>query len=69
MFLQDGRYYRMWSEGGWTGPTYAVAYSPLGPFKRIGKVLQQDPAIAIGAGHHSVPHIPAAAAQDAKEDV
>ncbi len=61
MFLKDGKYYFMWSEGGWTGPNYSVAYaigdSPLGPFKRIGKVLQQDPAIATGAGHHSVLHV------------
>lgn len=58
MFRKDGKYYFMWSEGGWTGPNYSVAYaiadSPLGPFKRIGKVLQQDPNIATGAGHHSV---------------
>mgnify|MGYP000208032787 CR=1 FL=1 len=31
----------MWSEGGWGGPNYSVAYaiadSPLGPFKRIDK--------------------------------
>ena len=51
-------YYFMWSEGGWTGPDYSVAYamapSPLGPFERVGKILQQDPAIATGAGHHSV---------------
>lgn len=62
MFLKDGKYYLMWSEGGWTGPNYSVAYaigdSPYGPFKRIGKVLQQDPAIATGAGHHSVFHVP-----------
>ena len=62
MFLKDGKYYLMWSEGGWTGPNYSVAYaigsSPAGPFKRIGKVLQQDPAIATGAGHHSVIHVP-----------
>ena len=61
MFRKDGKYYFMWSEGGWTGPNYSVAYaigdSPLGPFKRIGKVLQQDPAIATGAGHHSVLHV------------
>jgi hypothetical protein len=31
-----------------------MADSPLGPFKRIGKVLVQDPAIATGAGHHSI---------------
>jgi inosine-uridine nucleoside N-ribohydrolase len=62
MFIRDGKYYFMWSEGGWTGPNYSVAYaigsSPLGPFKRIGKVLQQDPAVATGAGHHSVLHVP-----------
>ncbi|MDI6451424.1 family 43 glycosylhydrolase [Sedimentisphaerales bacterium M17dextr] len=60
MFLRNGKYYFMWSEGGWGGPHYSVAYamadSPLGPFQRIGKVLQQDPAVATGAGHHSVIH-------------
>ncbi|HEX2847037.1 MAG TPA: glycoside hydrolase family 43 protein [Chitinophagaceae bacterium] len=60
MFIRDGKYYFMWSEGGWTGPDYSVAYaisdSPFGPFKRIGKILQQNPAIATGAGHHSVIH-------------
>lgn len=58
MFKKDGKYYFMWSEGGWTGPDYSVAYaiadSPLGPFKRVGKILQQDMSIATGAGHHSV---------------
>lgn len=62
MFRKDGKYYFMWSEGGWTGPDYRVAYAigdkPWGPFKRIGRILQQDPAIATGAGHHSVIHIP-----------
>lgn len=60
MFIKDGKYYFMWSEGGWTGPDYCVAYAiadnPLGPFKRIGKILQQDPNIGTGAGHHSVIH-------------
>lgn len=58
MFKRKGKYYFMWSEGGWTGPDYSVAYavsdSPFGPFKRVAKILQQDPAIATGAGHHSV---------------
>ncbi|HMF72381.1 MAG TPA: glycoside hydrolase family 43 protein, partial [Flavitalea sp.] len=58
MFIRKGKYYFMWSEGGWTGPDYSVAYaiadSPMGPFKRVGKILQQNPAIATGAGHHSV---------------
>jgi beta-xylosidase len=62
MFLKDGKYYFMWSEGGWTGPDYCVAYaisdSPFGPFERIGKILQQDPAIARGAGHHSILQVP-----------
>jgi len=56
------KYYLMWSEGGWTGPDYSVAYamsnSPIGPFKRIDKILKQDPDIATGAGHHSVIHVP-----------
>ncbi len=51
----------MWSEGGWGAPNYSVAYAisdtPFGPFKRIGKILQQDPAVATGAGHHSVINI------------
>lgn len=62
MFIRDGKYYFMWSEGGWTGPDYCVAYaiadSPFGPFKRIAKVLEQDPDVATGAGHHSVIHPP-----------
>ena len=58
MFKKDGKYYFMWSEGGWTGPDYCVAYaisdSPFGPFERIGKILQQDPEVGAGAGRHSV---------------
>jgi beta-xylosidase len=58
MFIRNNKYYFMWSEGDWTGPDYCVAYaisdSPFGPFKRIGKILEQDPTIAKGAGHHSV---------------
>lgn len=58
MFLRDNKYYFMWSEGGWGGPNYRVAYaisnSPFGPFERIGTVLQQDSTVATGAGHHSV---------------
>lgn len=62
VFKRGGRYYLMWSEGGWTGPHYSVAYAmadtPLGPFRRIGKILQQDPQVATGAGHHSVLQVP-----------
>lgn len=61
MFKRNGKYYFMWSEGGWTGPDYSVAYaigdSPMGPFKRIGKILEQDPKVATGAGHNSVFHV------------
>jgi len=62
MFIRNGKYYFMWSEGGWTGPDYSVAYavsdSPFGPFQRVGKILQQDARIANGAGHHSVIQLP-----------
>jgi beta-xylosidase len=62
MFVRNGKYYFMWSEGAWTGPDYSVAYaiadSPFGPFKRTAKILQQDPKVATGAGHHSVVHEP-----------
>lgn len=58
MFIRNNNYYFMWSEGGWTGPNYCVAYaiadSPLGPFHRIGKILQQDANVATGAGHHGI---------------
>jgi hypothetical protein len=62
MFKRDNKYYLMWSEGGWTGPNYAVSYamsdSPTGPFRRISRVLSQDPAVARGSGHNSVLNIP-----------
>ncbi len=35
-----------------------ISDSPFGPFKRVGKILQQDAEIATGAGHHSVMNIP-----------
>lgn len=64
MFVRNGKYYFMWSEGGWTGPDYSVAYaiadSVHGPFTRIGTVLSQDPRVATGAGHHSVLREPGA---------
>ncbi|MEU4743865.1 family 43 glycosylhydrolase [Actinosynnema sp. NPDC023658] len=62
MFKRNGRYYLMWSEGGWTGPDYSVSYavadSPTGPFAKLDKVLAQDPAIARGSGHNSVLNVP-----------
>ena len=62
MIKRKGTYYFMWSEGDWGDATYGVAYakgaSPTGPFERIGKILQTDPKIANGPGHHSVLQIP-----------
>jgi beta-xylosidase len=62
LFKRNSQYYFMWSEGGWGGPNYRVAYaisnSPFGPWKRVGTMLQQDPAVATGAGHHSVVQVP-----------
>lgn len=62
MFVRNGKYYFMWSEGNWTGADYSVAYaiadSPFGPFKRMARILQQDPKVATGAGHHSIIHEP-----------
>lgn len=62
IFTRKGKQYFMWSEGGWTGPDYRVAYamssSLWGPWTRIGTVLQQDSAVATGAGHHSVVQLP-----------
>ncbi|WP_367125938.1 glycoside hydrolase family 43 protein [Streptomyces phytohabitans] len=62
MFQRDGTYYLMWSEGGWTGPDYSVSYatadSPTGPFRKVGRVLEQDPSVARGSGHNSVVNVP-----------
>ncbi|WP_214627263.1 glycoside hydrolase family 43 protein [Paenibacillus agaridevorans] len=62
MIKRDGCYYFMWAEGGWGGPDYSVAYAisdyPVGPFERVGKILQQDAAVATSAGHHGVLQIP-----------
>lgn len=62
MLKRNGKYYFMWSEGSWGGSDYSVAYaisdSPFGPFNRIGKILQEDPEVATGAGHHSVIQVP-----------
>ena len=62
MFIRNGKYYLMWSEGGWTNNTYKVAYgiadNVYGPFERITTVLEADESVATGAGHHSVINIP-----------
>ncbi|WP_224364529.1 family 43 glycosylhydrolase [Hyalangium versicolor] len=62
MFKRNGKYYLMWSEGGWTGPDYRVSYaiasSPLGPFPKVGTILGQNSAIGTGAGHNTVLNVP-----------
>lgn len=61
-FIKNNTYYFMWSEGNWGDSSYRVAYamadSPFGPFERAGTILEQDPEIATGAGHHSILHVP-----------
>lgn len=63
LFRRNETYYFMWSEGGWGDDSYHVAYamadSPLGPFKKIGTVLKSDHNVATGAGHNSVLQSPA----------
>lgn len=62
MIKRRGKYYLMWSEGGWTDHSYLAAYgvsdSPYGPFKYGGKILENNPEVANGAGHHSVLKLP-----------
>ncbi len=62
MFIRKGKYYMMWSEGGWTNGTYNVAYgvsdNVFGPFVKQGTILEADESIATGAGHNSVINIP-----------
>lgn len=62
MFIRKGKYYLMWSEGGWTNGTYKVSYAisdnVMGPFEKISTILEADSTVATGAGHHSVINIP-----------
>lgn len=62
MFIRKGKYYLMWSEGGWTNGTYKVAYgvsdNVFGPFEKKSTILVADEKVATGAGHHSVINIP-----------
>ncbi len=62
LIKRKGVYYFMWSEGNWTDSSYGVAYatgtSPTGPFTPGGKILQTDPRIANGPGHHSILQMP-----------
>lgn len=56
------RYLLMWSEGGWGDASYRACWgwgeSPYGPFSRGGTLLESDPEVATGAGHHSILRVP-----------
>ncbi|PZX58464.1 glycosyl hydrolase family 43 [Algoriphagus ratkowskyi] len=58
IFIREGKYYFLWSEGGWTNDSYKVAYAMSdninGPWDRIGTILENDTTVATGAGHNSV---------------
>ncbi len=62
MIKRRGKYYLMWSEGGWGDHSYLAAYgvsdNPYGPFAYGGKILENNPEVANGAGHHSVLKLP-----------
>lgn len=62
VFLRNGVYYFTWSEGNWTDDSYKVVYAiadkVTGPYTKIGAVLESNPKIATGAGHHSVISVP-----------
>ncbi len=62
LFQREDKWYFMWSEGGWGNASYQVAYATAdtlnGPFERIGTAIEKNPAIATGAGHHSVLNVP-----------
>jgi arabinan endo-1,5-alpha-L-arabinosidase len=58
---RDGRYFLFYSGGNWQEPSYGVSYavadSPLGPFREPfagPQVLQTIPGRVIGPGHNSV---------------
>lgn len=57
MIERRGRWYFMYSSGGWTRDDYCVNYcvadTPFGPFEFKGKVLGVQRPLATGAGHHS----------------
>ncbi|MBC8141523.1 MAG: family 43 glycosylhydrolase [Armatimonadetes bacterium] len=62
MVKRRGKYYLMWSEGGWADSSYRVAYgvsdNPYGPFEYGGRILENNLQIGNAAGHHSVLQLP-----------
>lgn len=62
VFLRNGKYYFMWSEGNWTNDSYRVAYgisdNVTGPYQRMGTILSSEEGLATGAGHNSAIKVP-----------
>jgi|HubBroStandDraft_6_1064221.scaffolds.fasta_scaffold79585_3 hypothetical protein len=63
MFKRNGSYYLQWSEGDTLDANYQVAYaraqSPVGPFTRLGVILQENAGLGIlGPGGSTVLAIP-----------
>lgn len=56
MMKKDGKYFFMWSSGGWANGTYCVNYavadSPIGPFVRRDTILSAQSPLAEGPGHN-----------------
>ena len=55
MIKEFGKYYFLWSSGGWTQANYHVNYavsdSPFGKFEIMGTILEKEEGIANGPGH------------------
>ena len=60
--LKDGKYYFMWSEGGWTGPNYAVAYAVGLVAVRAVRARRQDSAAGLDGRDRRGPPLGAALA-------
>ena len=63
MMKRGGRYYFMWSSGGWTNGTYrvntAISDKPWGPFTDCHTILSTgDSTIANGPGHNGFLYLP-----------
>ncbi len=56
MMKADGKYYFMWSSGGWGDGSYCVKYcvsdSPYGEFNTAQTILAKQEPLANGPGHH-----------------
>ncbi len=55
MFVRDGKYYFMWSEGGWTGPELRGRVRDRRVADRTVRARRQDPAAGSGGGDRRGP--------------